>query len=353
MENFYACIMAGGSGERFWPLSRKTTPKHLLRLFSERTLLEQAVDRVGGLIPKEKILILTNTVQLEKTRELLKDFPQENIFAEPEKRDTAPAAALAAGWILRRSVDAEMALLPADALIKDIQTFQKQLADASSLAREQEALVTFSIRPTYPATGFGYLELGEVIGKGKHGSKRFKVKQFFEKPSEETARRYLESGNYGWNAGMFVWTVKDFLREAERAEPSLANFARNLASAKDMDSYVKENFSAMPKISIDYALMEKARKVEAIQAEFDWDDVGSWTALPAHLGKDAHGNTLKGSTVLQNAQDNIVLSEGRLVALCGVSDLIVVETKDAVLVCRKDAAQKVKTLQELLPPEVV
>lgn len=353
MENFFACIMAGGSGERFWPLSRKEKPKHLLRLFSDKTLLEETISRLEGIVPKEKILILVNEAQLEATKDVLRNFPQGNIFAEPEKRDTAGASALGAGLVLRRHADACMALLPADALVKDVKNFHKNLADAADLAREKESLVTFSIKPRYAATGFGYLELGDALGKGKKGSRRFKVKHFVEKPNAETAEQYLQSGNYGWNSGIFIWTVKEFLREAERAESRLVNFVKGAASAKDLRVFVNENFSTIPKMSIDYALMEKARKVEAIEAEFDWDDVGAWTALPDHLGKDKDGNTLKGRVVVHDSQGNIVISEGRPIALCGVKDLVVVETPDAVLVCQKNAAQDVKKLQEKLPKEVI
>jgi len=341
----YVCIMAGGSGERFWPMSRRRTPKHLLKLFSDRTLVEETVRRLEGVVPLTHIFVLTNEAQLPGTRAALPFLPPEQIIAEPAKRDTAPAAALATGLVRARDPEAVLALLPADALIKDSATFARQLAGALQRAAQDEALLTFAIKPTYPATGFGYLEMAEELGGGFR-----RVARFVEKPDKATAERYVIGGNHAWNAGMFIWRVSAFLAEAERQAPALAKFICEFPRG-DCGAYLAEKFPALPKISVDYAIMEKASAVATQLAEFDWDDVGAWTALPAHLPMDAKGNTLRGTVVSQDASNNIAVSNGRMIALCGVKDLVVVETPDGVLVCHRDAVQDIKHLIPKLPPE--
>lgn len=346
-NNAYVCIMAGGSGERFWPMSRKATPKHLLKLFSDRTLVEETVRRLDGVVPLKNIFVLTNEAQLAGTRKALGFLPPEQIIAEPAKRDTAPAAALATGLVRARDPDAVLALLPADALIKDSASFARQLSAALTRAADGDTLLTFAIKPTYPSIGFGYLEMAEAVDGGYR-----RVARFVEKPDQETAEAYLAGGNHAWNAGMFIWRASAFLAEAEKNAPELAKFVRDFP-AGDPSAYLAENFAALPKISVDYAIMEKAAAVATQLAEFDWDDVGTWTALPAHLPKDESGNTVRGPVVVKDASSNIAISNGRTIALCGVQDLVVVETPDAVLVCHRDAVQNIKQLMPQLPPEVL
>jgi mannose-1-phosphate guanylyltransferase len=345
-DHLHVFIMAGGSGERFWPMSRTKTPKHLLRLLGDRTLIEMTARRLEGLVPWERVYVLTNAAQAEAVRAELPFLPAENIIAEPEKRDTAPACALATGFARARDPQAICALLPADAMIHNITTFQKQLSDAANAAATRDALVVFAIPPTFPATGFGYLHLGDE----KEGTSR--VLRFVEKPDLPTANAYLKSGQYAWNAGMFLWRSEVFLSEVERLVPALVKFIEDFP-AGDSVPYLAERFSALPKISVDYAVMEKASEVLALRAQFDWDDVGSWTALPEHLGHDDDGNTIRGEVVQHESSNNVVLSSGRLVALCGVENLVVVETPDAILVCHRDAVQDIKKLQPLLPKQVV
>jgi mannose-1-phosphate guanylyltransferase len=345
-EHLHVFIMAGGSGERFWPLSRARLPKHLLRLLGEQTLLETTVRRLERLVPWERVFILTNTTQQEAVRQELPFLPAENIIAEPAKRDTAPACALATGFARARDPKAVCALLPADAMIHNVAAFQKQLGAAVPLAAERDALVLFAIPPTHPATGFGYLHLDDDAG-GFH-----RVLRFVEKPDLPTAQSYLQSGAYAWNAGMFLWRAETFRREAARLLPDLARFIEAFP-AGDPTAFLAANFPGLPKISVDYAIMERAAEVLALRAQFDWDDVGSWTALPEHLGHDEEGNTLRGQVVQYASQSNVALSSGRLIALCGVENLVVVETPDAILVCHRDAVQDVKKLQPLLPVEVV
>jgi mannose-1-phosphate guanylyltransferase len=343
----YVCIMAGGSGERFWPLSRQVTPKHLLKLFSNRTLVEETVRRLEGVVPLGNIFVLTNEAQLAGTKTALAFLPPEQIIAEPAKRDTAPAAALATGLVRARDPEGVLALLPADALIKDSATFARQLSGALTRASRGGALLTFAIKPTYPATGFGYLAMAETLSDGFR-----RVACFVEKPDLATAKKYVAGGNHAWNAGMFMWRVPSFVAEAEKQAPVLAEFVKNFPSG-DPTSYLAQHFSSLPKISVDYAIMEKATAVETQLAEFDWDDVGSWTALPSHLPSDESRNTTRGPVVVHNASNNIAISGGRVIALCGVKDLVVVETPDAVLVCHRDAVQNIKQLIPQLPPTVL
>ncbi len=352
-SRFFACIMAGGSGERFWPMSRSQTPKHLLKLLSERTLVEETVRRIGAAVPKENIFVLTNEVQLPGTRAALAGLvPAAQIIAEPAKRDTAPAAALATALVRARGGDnATLALLPADAFIADAAGFSRQLGGALARADESGAILTIAIKPDHAATGFGYLEMGAERASGPSGTVR-EVKRFVEKPDLATAQRYVASGDFAWNAGMFFWRVGTFLGEAERNAPELAQFIREFPKG-DFSAFLAQRFPVLPKISVDYAIMEKARAVETLLAKFDWDDVGLWTALPKHLKNDAAGNATRGSVVTAAAANNIAISNGRTIALCGVKDLVVVETADAILVCHRDAVQDIKKIVTQLPKELL
>jgi mannose-1-phosphate guanylyltransferase len=347
--------MAGGSGERFWPMSRAKTPKHLLKLFSDRTLLEETVRRIEAVVPRTNIFVLTNEVQLPGTRAALKDLlAPEQIVAEPAKRDTAPAAALATALARARAGEtAAVALLPADAFIADSATFGRQLATALPRAASGDSILTIAIKPDHPATGFGYLEMGAELSRSAGGVLR-QVKRFVEKPDAATAKTYVDSGHFAWNAGMFFWRVSTFLREADANAPELSAFVRGYPSeAAAAGAFLNERFPVLPKISVDYAIMEKAKAVETLLAEFDWDDVGLWTALPKHLASDGAGNAVRGSVVTTGSTNNIVLSNGRTIALVGVEDLVVVETADAVLVCRRDAVQDIKKITAQLPKELL
>ena len=350
--------MAGGSGERFWPMSRAQTPKHLLKLLSDRTLVEETVRRIGTVVPQENIFVLTNEVQLPGTRAALAGLvPAEQIIAEPAKRDTAPAAALATALVRARGGEgATLALLPADAFIADAAGFGRQLGGALARAEESRAILTIAIQPDHAATGFGYLEMGDERASGATGRVR-EVKRFVEKPDAATAQRYVDSENFAWNAGMFFWRVDTFLGEADRNAPELGKFIREFP-AGDYSAFLAARFPALTKISVDFAIMEKAGNVETLLAQFDWDDVGLWTALPKHLAKDAAGNASRGAVVTVDsgalvARNNIAVSNGRTIALCGVQDLVVVETADAILVCHRDAVQDIKKICGKLPKELL
>jgi len=349
LDRLSVFIMAGGSGERFWPSSRITTPKHLLRLLGDETMLEQTVRRFEGIIPLEQIFILTNTAQLEATIAAVPFLPEANIIAEPAKRDTAPAAALATGLALSRRPDALVGLFPADAMIHDTATFRRQLGEAAAFVAEHSSILTFSITPSHASTGFGYLQLGKPV-KTQGTTPIVSVQRFVEKPDADRAREFLEGKKHGWNAGMFLWQGETFLAECRKHQPELEQFILGFPKSGSVETYLNETFPTLPKISVDFAIMEKASSVVAAIAAYDWDDVGSWTALPTHLGKDAQNNTLKGSVVTLDSGRNIVVAGKRTIALCGVSDLVVVETDDAVLVCHRNAVQQIKNLP--LPPEL-
>lgn len=350
-DSVYIFIMAGGSGERFWPMSRNQLPKHLLRVFGECTLLEQTIRRVEGLVPFDRIFVLTNEIQLDALRQELPFLTANQIIAEPAKRDTAPAAALATAIARSKNSDAIVVLLPADAIVRDAESFRRQLIDAVATAIQHSCLVTIAITPTYPATGFGYLELGPHLPTGPNGSAIYQVLRFIEKPDQETAQTYFNQEHFGWNAGIFAWQAECFLEECSKLSSPLAHFIRGF-SKNDPAKYILKHFPGLPKISVDYAIMENASRVVALRSQFDWDDAGSWTALPAHLGQDSEQNCICGSAILVKSKNNIVVANQRAVALCGVQNLVVVETPDAILICHQDAVQNVKKIYNSLPKEL-
>ena len=343
----YALILAGGSGERFWPLSRRALPKQLLRLVSSRSLLEETVARLDGLIPPARIVILTNVDQEKGVRESLKNFPTCNIIAEPSKRDTAAAVALGIAWVAARNHTAAMVILPADHVIKETAAFQKIIRDAVEAAEKKSALITIGIRPASAHPGFGYIEMGEPI-PGKPGL--FRVVRFREKPNVDLAESFIRKGNFRWNAGMFVWTVPTILTEFNRHAPEFGRFISMMSSPGAFEKSWGEKFSKLPRTSFDYAVMEHADRVLVLEAEFDWDDVGGWPAVARYFPRDSRGNVANcGLTVLE-AGDNIVFDDaGNNVALLGVNNLIVVRTRDAVLVCHRHHAEKIKNLVAKLP----
>ncbi len=329
----YALILAGGSGERFWPLSRRARPKQLLRLVSDKTLLEETLARLEGLVPYERILILTNTEQESGVRKLLGNFPKENIIAEPAKRDTAAAVALGTGWVVARDHAATMLVLPADHVIANRSAFQETLTLASDAAEETGELVTIGIKPTWACLGYGYIEQGKPVRLRKRADTDaiHRVLRFREKPNLDLAESFLRKGNFRWNAGMFVWSVPTVLREFNRHAPELADFISQLRAPKNFEKALRERFSKLPR----------------------WNDIGSWRALANYFEKDKQGNAANCAITALDSSHNIVFEEdGTTIALLGVHDLIIVRTKDALLVCHRHEAEKIKNLIGKLPPEL-
>jgi mannose-1-phosphate guanylyltransferase len=341
-------IMAGGVGTRFWPLSTEERPKQFLNLFGDRTLLQKSFDRVSNLVTPERILVLTNAAFVSIVKEQLPQIPVENIIGEPTRRDTAAAVALAAALCRKRFGNPVMATLTADHLIEPVDLFQKTLLSAARRAVEDNALYTFGIEPTYPATAYGYLERGPQIADD-HGIEHFHLVRFKEKPDVETARQYVESGSFYWNSGMFVWTVDAILKQIETHLP---NHAKALSDAvvfdktPQWDHALKAAFELLDPVSIDFGVMEKAQKVCCVASRFSWRDVGGWLALKSCLPEDETGNYCRGKTLTLDATDNLVFCEDPedTTVLIGVKGLVIVRAGPLTLITHKDRAEDLKKL---------
>lgn len=357
LENTYALILAGGSGTRFWPLSRNSRPKQLLDLFGTGTLLEQTIRRLDGLVPFENILILTNELQLDAVRAIATMLPAENIFAEPAKRDTAPAVALGIGLVAARNPDAVMMVLPSDQLIQDTAAYHAVMRDALATAEASDGLVTIGIRPTWACPSYGYIERGEHANIAGLACEHppVEVKRFREKPDAELAAQFLAQGGFSWNAGMFVWSLPTVIRQLAAHAPELAGFVSELSNSPNIHATVAARFPALTPISIDYALMENADRVLNIEAAFDWDDVGSWVSIAKYLEKYGEENRANEPITQLDSQNNIVFNAlpGTRIALLGVDDLIIVQTKDALLIANRHQADAIKNLSPLLPGELL
>lgn len=346
----HAVIMAGGSGTRFWPKSRTAIPKQLLSLVTDRALIVETASRLEGLVPPARIWVITNAAYADRVRALLPDVPEDHVVAEPCGRDTAPCIGLAAELIRREDPDAVMAVLAADHVVSPSEGFRKTLSRAERLLSDQpDLLVTFGVPPVRAATGYGYLEQGEVGGEVL-GARWYRVGAFREKPDEATAREFVAAGTFRWNSGIFVFRADQILARIARDLPELSRQIPGVADELGRDGAISETtFGALPKISIDYGIMEKDDRVAMIDTDFAWDDVGSFAALERVLPGDAHGNRVVGDATLVDARDNVVLSEeGHLVAVLGVEGMVVVHTQDATLVCRKEDAERVKEMVEAL-----
>ncbi len=351
--DFWAAILAGGSGTRFWPLSRHRRPKQLLNVLGEaggRSMLRQSVERVLPLTGPERLLVVTGQVHGQAVRETLPDIPAANIVMEPTGRNTAPACGLAA-WFARRASgegawrEAVMAVLPADHLIADEAAFRDDLRAAAQAARSVRRLITFGLKPHRPETGYGYLERGGRLGEFD-GRTVFELASFREKPDLATARGYLAAGSYFWNAGIFVWGVEDILTEIGRHMPELSAGLERLAPAlltQGQAEAMSRIYPTLPRQSIDYGVMEPSSRKAMLPAGFAWSDLGSWETVHELADKDSQGNAVVGGgTVLPlDASGCLVDAPGKLVALLGVKNLVVVETADAILVMERGRAQDV------------
>ncbi len=350
----YALILAGGSGTRFWPLSRHAKPKQLLNLFGSQTMLQQAVARVKGLVPVENILILTNDLQEDAVRRQVPELPAANIVAEPARRDTAPAVALGTALVAARDPEAGMIVIPSDSLIMDDAAFRELAADGLSLVRRREALVTIGIKPTWPCPGYGYIERAGRLEDAGLSHCCYEVARFREKPDVETARRYLESGCFSWNAGMFIWNVEYVRRQLALHAPELASFIDRFVSTSDARGFIRREFPKLTPISIDFALMEKAERVLNFEATFDWDDVGSWISVGKYLPRKGEGNVSNSPLSSLRSSDNIVFTDsGKRVALIGIEGVIVVDTGDALLIAGKSEADNIKKIVGELPESLL
>ena len=346
----YAVIMAGGRGTRFWPLSRAEKPKHLLNIAGERSIIQQTVDRISAYIAKEDIYVVTVAIHAAALAAQLPDIPRDNIIVEPVGRNTAPCIGLAALYLKRRNPDETMAVLPADHLITDEGRFVETLAAADEMARRTPSLITIGITPTRAETGYGYIERGEMEGRAG-GREIFRVGAFREKPDRATAQRFLQQGGFYWNSGMFVWTVATILEEIERLLPDLSGALDEMDAVigtAEERARIADIYAGVTPISIDYGVMERSTRVLLVEGTFGWSDIGSWDALWEVLGKDGDDNAVTGDHIAVKASRNLVHSSGKLVTLVGVSDIIIVESEDSILVCKRGSSQEVKDAVDIL-----
>ncbi len=356
INNRFVIIMAGGRGERFWPVSRQATPKQLITLLGNRSFLQQAVDRVLPIVPLKNILIITNEMQAPQVRRQLPKLPRENVVAEPVGRDTCAAVTLGAALVGARSTTGVMAVLPADHVIPEEKKFQQVLSDSFDLASRGQVIVTIGIKPTEPNTGYGYIHVGDPLPP-PHGLKPykttfFKAERFVEKPHYEKAVEYLNSGHYRWNAGMFIWSFVTVTQGLEKHQPEMAGACQRwfkaATSPAKLSKVLAKEYPEIKKISIDFALMEHAQNVVVADGSFEWDDLGSWTALARHIKPDADGNCAVADFIHVDAARNVVydarVKNRTPIAIVGLRDSIIVQTDDATLVAHKSQAQKVKEL---------
>ena len=346
----YAAILAGGKGKRFWPASTAGKPKQFLDITGEGSMLFLTWKRMRTFLPAERILVLTAADQAEAVRRDLPELPEENLFAEPVSRNTAPSLAVAAAIIRARGSDDPVLCCPSDHLIKDTDGFRAAVQVAADAAAGGDVLVTFGIEPAGPETGYGYIE-SAVPSAGSAGSAPLNVEKFHEKPDRETARRYLESGNYYWNSGIFVWRPSVFIEAWNACLPEGSEPLRGLeAAAADgrLSEMAGEYYRSMPSISVDFGILEKAENVVVVPVSFGWSDVGSWDALCDILPKDAAGNAGAGEMELIDSKGNIIYNPDGFTATIGVDDIIVAVSGRRVLVCRKGESQKVREILDRL-----
>jgi mannose-1-phosphate guanylyltransferase len=355
-SNRYVIIMAGGRGERFWPVSRQKTPKQLLPLIGGKSFLQQAVEHVLPLVPLRNILVITNAVQAPQVRQQLPKLPKDNVVAEPMGRDTCAAVTLGAALVGARSTTGVMAVLPADHVIPEVKKFQQVLSDAWDVASRGQAIVTIGIQPTEPATGYGYIHVGQALppppGAKPYKTAFFKAEKFVEKPNHDRAVEYVNSGRYRWNAGMFIWSFVTITEGLQKHQPEMfaacQRWFKVANSPAQLAKVLARDYPDLKRISIDYALLEQAHNVVVADGAFAWDDVGSWNALARHLKADAQGNCAVADFVQVDAARNLIFDARTRhrtpIAVVGLRDSILVHTDDAVLLAHKSQAQKVKEL---------
>ncbi len=345
--NIYAVIMAGGVGSRFWPRSKKALPKQLLKIFGDTTMIQATVERIDDLIDRNRIFVITNEIQADEVKKQLHDIPEENIIIEPFGRNTAAAIGLASIIIKAKDPEAVTIVLPADHIIKEEEIFRNTLHNAAKFAYEKKSLVTIGIHPTRPETGYGYIQIDDK----KVQDNIYKVLTFAEKPNYATAVRFLESGDFLWNSGMFIWRVDTILDEIRTYMPDLFEGLTEIEkhlNQKDYHDVLVKTYGQMKKISIDYGIMEKSTKVYLTKGFFTWSDVGSWEEVYQLSEKDSSGNALVGKVYTDKVIDSYIYSPDKFTAVIGVDNLIIINYDDTLLVCRRDRAQDVKNVVEYL-----
>lgn len=352
-ESVYAVIMAGGVGSRLWPRSREASPKQLLHIMGDGTMIQNTVARLQPIVPPERIFIVTNAKQIAGFREQIPAVPEENLIAEPFGRNTAPCVGLAAASVMDRDPNALMVVLPADHWIENVREFQNRIRVACEVAEKKRGLVTLGITPSRPETGYGYIQwrdrqegIEEFYEQGVRA-----VRTFAEKPDMKTALRFLQSGDFLWNSGMFIWRADVILDEFNKHLPDLHEQINTIATSFRTENYtevLESVYKRMTPISIDYGVMEKARNVYVLQCEFGWSDVGSWDEAYRLSQKDQDGNSLLGEVVAIETNNSFVRSDGRMIATIGLEDVIIVDTPEALLVCKRGDSQQVQGVVDYL-----
>lgn len=339
-DNLYAVIIAGGRGKRFWPLSREARPKQLIALDGNATFLRKTIDRILPLVPAERIYIVTAESHSAPVFELAPDIPRENVIVEPVGKNTAPAVALPAAILREKNRDAFMAVFPADHVIGKEEIFIEDIKRAAEIADSKNLMLTFGARPNKPETGYGYIEIGDQI----EGS-IFRVASFKEKPNRKKAKFFLDSGKYLWNCGMFVFSAELFLQNVKECLPGLNSSLEKYMDGEKSVVRLKEYYDSVESISIDHGVMEKCSgSLGVMAASFQWNDIGSWSALDDIWESDDSGNRKIGCEIVSIASQSNTCYSKKLVALLGVEDLIIVETEDALLICNKSRSQEIKYL---------
>ncbi len=343
----YAVIMAGGVGSRFWPRSKKKLPKQLLQIFGDRTMIQSTVDRLTGLIDKENIYVITNQLQRDEVLKQLEGIPSENIIDEPFGRNTAACIGLASVIINSKDPEAVTVVLPADHIIREKDKFIETIENAAQFAYQSKGLVTIGINPSRPETGYGYIQINDKeVAKNIH-----KVYTFAEKPNYATALRFLESGDFLWNSGMFIWRVDIILDEIKNLMPDLHEGLiriQNHISKPNFKEELINVYGQLKKISIDYGIMEKSSKVFLTKGMFTWSDVGSWEEVYQLSEKNESGNAVIGKVFTDMVADSYIYSPDKMTAVIGLDNIIVINHDDTVLVCRRDKAQNVKEIVDFL-----
>jgi mannose-1-phosphate guanylyltransferase len=347
----FATIMAGGAGTRFWPSSRKATPKQLLNLAGERSMIQSTVDRLGSMCPPENVLIVTNKTLVNAIAKQLPEVPPSSVIGEPAKRDTAPCVGLAAAWVAAIDPDATMVVMPADHVITPDDVFQAALSHAAELVESDPTrIVTFGIKPTYPAEVFGYIESSDPIDEGKFATR--KVARFREKPDTKTAEEFMAAGTFFWNSGIFVWKAKTVLDALKKFEPEMYAHIEKIQASIGTDQFaetLEKEFTAIKGTSVDYAVMERYDNVVVVEAPFEWDDLGNWTAVPRQRGVDDLGNTIDCKHLGINTKNSIVRSDDdHLIVTVGMEDCIVVRTPDATLIANRNDENSIKEIVKQL-----
>jgi len=342
--------MAGGTGTRFWPRSRIDRSKQFLTVQGKRSLIQSTVDRVNTFASGEHLYIVSKRDQQDALEAQITEIPKKNFLFEPEGKNTAPCIGLAAMHVHRRNADGIIVVLPSDHLIGDKAKFKKTILAGVQLAKEKDGLVTIGIKPDRPATGYGYIQKGESV-ETHFKIPAFQVKTFAEKPNEATARRFLESGDFLWNSGMFIFRVSTFLKAMEEYLPETYDSLLDVRKAigkSDYQSVLQKAYRQIRSISIDYGIMEKASNVFLLEGDFDWSDLGSWEQVHRISHKDDEGNAFTGPVVAQDVKNSYVYAEKGVIALSGVDDLVVVQDGDAILICKRDKSEEVKQLVDKL-----